>query len=65
MPKYCGIVSIIMYIEAVGLIILGIHFPVKPEPVFQKPDTQYHWIKGEDEWEIDGCYIEICDGDNT
>ena len=56
---------IVIYAEAICLIILSIHLPIKPDPSFQKPDTTYHWERGEDEWDVDGCYIDLCEGDNS
>lgn len=63
MPRwFWGVAGALIYLEMCVAVTLGIHFPTKPDPVFEKPTIEYHWVKGpwDDDW--DGCDpdLHIC-----
>lgn len=61
MPRWFHpVLAGLLYLEMVSILTWKVHFPVKPDPVFQKPNpvNEYHWTKGpyDDDW--DGCWID-------
>lgn len=52
-----GLFAAIFYIEMCAIVVLRIHLPVPPDPVFKKPPDpmDYHWERGPYDDDTDGC----------
>jgi len=45
MSIYGGIFRCLLYLELISAITLGIHLPIKPDPIFLKPDVNNIWLE--------------------
>lgn len=60
MPRWFhGVLAACIYIEMITIVVLKIHLPAPPDPVFKKPEpVEYHWVRGpyDDDW--DYCWTD-------
>ncbi len=66
MPRWAwGLFSALFYLELLVILSLKIHFPTKPDPVFQKPapTNEYHWTRGPYDNDWDGCWTNDYTGE--